>query len=459
MPYIARRLALSPIVAACALLVSVPSQAITFEMLSADGSGSGTFYNPLSSDWVMGPNAKETTLTQVGNAWQIDVGTANFGSAESGQQSSDVFGAGVILPGSSYGWRVSFDANLRTWDSYNDGSVVQPNSGGSLGDWDLFSVNANKADFYWNLVSGSSGNGGGGGGIEVPTFMAAAVSDVGGSAGSGLIDPLVPVRPAGSVVSYSNTLNDPSYLPGNTWAWGGRDYAAGYFESVHTQGSILVGAGGPQYVSFVLDSRTPANNDMNYPSWGRFGVVGANGDDVPGGSTGQGPGGSIANPILPVGTSEDGTYQFSPIYVSDSGLDNYIYIDPEVAIGYEFSVAGGSKFKKIVLPTLGDANGYTIEVQDENGNWVSIGNVADGGEFTFTEDATVFRIVGIDEALGLDPANTVAFITGVKLDGSGTATFSMKPLTSASAVPEASSLAMLGAGLLMAGWARRRRAA
>jgi hypothetical protein len=59
MPYIARRLALSPIVAACALLVSAPSQAITFEMLSADGSGSGTFYNPLSSDWSWAPTPRK----------------------------------------------------------------------------------------------------------------------------------------------------------------------------------------------------------------------------------------------------------------------------------------------------------------------------------------------------------------------------------------------------------------
>jgi len=76
------------------------------------------------------------------------------------------------------------------------------------------------------------------------------------------------VRPAGSVVTFNNTLNDSQYLPGSTWAWGGRDYAAGYFESVQTNGTIQNANTGPTYVSFVLDTRTPSFNDQAYPLLG-----------------------------------------------------------------------------------------------------------------------------------------------------------------------------------------------
>lgn len=429
-----------------ALAATQTAHAITFERLNAEGTGSGDFYVPTLSDWVLAPDAAESRLTAVGNAWQIDVGTANFGSPESGQQTSGIFGAGLILPSSTYGWRVNFDANLRTWDSYNDGAVVQPNPNGSLGDWDLFAVNTNQQNFYWNLVAqGSAGN---------PELMSMAATP----GGTGLMDPLVPVRPAGSVVSYRNTDGNTSYLPGHTWAWGGRDYAAGYFESVHTQGQVIAASGAPQYVSFVLDSRTPAYNDQNYPSWGRFGVVGqAADDDVPGGELGEGPGGSINNPILPIGTSATGGFVFSPIEIGDSGIgiDSYLYLDPVVAVGYEFTLTGGNKFKEIVLPNLGDADGYTIEVLNSQGKWVKLAQVADGGAFSFDDGVTTFRIVGIDAALGLNPENPAAFITGVKLDGAGTAQFGMQPLTAA--VPEPESLALLAAGALTVLTLRRRQ--
>jgi hypothetical protein len=60
--------------------------------------------------------------------------------------------------------------------------------------WDLFALNINQSDFYWNFVNGGSGS---------------------------LSDPVVDNVPAGTpTVSFGA-------IDGVTWGWGGKDYAAG----------------------------------------------------------------------------------------------------------------------------------------------------------------------------------------------------------------------------------------
>lgn len=438
----------------CAMALSQAASAITFERLAADGSGSGQFYTPTFTDWVLAPDAAETRLAGGGASWQIDVGTANFGSPESGSQTSGIFGAGLILPEAANGWRIDFSANLRTWDSYNDGSVVAPNPGASLGDWDLFTVNANHQDFYWNLVEANPGSGP----VEsdAPALLSTGLTTSAVTVPGHLIDPLVPTRPAGTTVQYTNTDQNPNYLPGSTWAWGGRDYAAGYFESVSTNGTVVVRNAAPTYVSFVLDSRTPPYNDTNLPSWGQFGAPGQF-NDIPGGEQGGAPGGSFANPLLPVAIGDDGSFVFSPVVIDDGapGLDAFLFIDPEVAVGYEYTLAGGLGFTEILLPVIGDADGYSIETLID-GVWTRVGTVVDGGTFTFSNAVQIFRVTGIDPALGLNPENSVAFTTGVKVNGPGLVQFGMTAITAE--VPEPSTWAMAIGGLLLVGTRLTRRA-
>ncbi len=453
-----RPLALRLLAAAAALAVTANASAITFDELDAAGNVVRS-YAPTMSDWVFAPDASRTTLTAVsGGGYTLSVGTDAWGVSEDSSQARQISGAGVLLPSAAYGWRVNFSANLRTWDSYNDGVAVAPLPGGSLGFWDLFSVNLNTQGYYWDLVSndaGSEGIEGPGGDLAVAAPMASAVVT---AAAATRVDSLVPVQPAGSVVRYDNTTADPTYLPGNTWAWGGRDYAAGYFESVQTSASFMLAANAPVFVSLVLDTRTPDATDNSYPSWGQFGVAGAF-NDVPGGTAGTAPGTAAGNPLLPVdGDSSDGVFTFAPYTVVEGGPGDatFLFIDPVVAVGFEYQVSGGLRVSEVLLPTLGDADGYDIQVF-ENGQWVTVGHVGDGEDYNFATAVADFRIMGIDAGLNLNPNNPVAFVTGLKFDGTGTAEITMTALTAA--VPEPSTYALMLGGLGLVAWRRRQRSA
>lgn len=419
------------------------ANAIKFEILDAAGGVVGEFV-PVVSDWVLAPGSSNGDVSPLnGGGYRIDLDPGSFGLSENGTQGSSVYGAGLLLPAAEFGYRVSFSANLRTWDSYNDGTVVAAFPSGSLGFWDLFAVNANPSAFYWNLVDTV----GDGGGVETG---AAALS------ASGLLtDSLVPNQPAGSVVKYANPGSDTAALPGATWAWGGRDYAAGYFESASMTDSIEFRSSGSVYVSFVLDTATVRDADTDYPSWGAFGSPGQL-VDVPDGEAGLPPGYVPGNPLLPVdGEVSDGEFQFAPFEVVEGGpgMESFLYIDPVIAIGYQYTVTGGPSFIEVLLPALGDADGYLIQLE-ENGDWVTVGHVNDGGAYSFSTGVHRFRVMGIDASLNLDPASPIAFVTGLKFDGTGTVQLEMEAVTVA--VPEPGTWALVLAGIAGIAVVRRR---
>jgi PEP-CTERM motif len=448
------RARLRQVALATVLLAASTAQAVTFGVLDASGNVVNT-YLPALEDWVLAPNVDQSAITAQPGGFSIDLGLGNWGATGDGAQPRQISGAGVLLPAATYGYKVSFSANLRTWDSYNDGAVA-PQPGGSLGLWDLFSVNLNTQDFYWNLVDpDSNGNplpGPEGGGPSL-----ALTSTNAGSAGL-LQDALLPRLPAGSVVRLDNSGNQPGLLPGSTWAWGGRDYAAGLFESVRTSSFVHLVANAPVFVSLVLDTRTPYDTDDGYPSWGQFSSPGVF-SDVPGGSGGAAPGTSAGNPLMPVdGAGDDGSFEFAPydVGVDGVGTETFLFVDPEVAVGFQFQVTGGPRVTQVLLPILGDADGFDIEVLS-GGQWTVVGHVAEGGTFSFADAVVDFRVTGISAALGLDPNNPVVFVAGLKFDASGSASVSMLALTQA--VPEPASYALMLGGLAAVLARRRRRAA
>lgn len=133
-------------------------------------------------------------------------------------------------------------------------------------------------------------------------------------------------------------------------------------------------------------------------------------------------------------------------------------LDPAAALGYIFSVGEtGPNFASVKLPDLGMNHPYGLYV------W-------NGSEFVFAKDlmanelynflgdgVSKFKVLGIDESLGLDPDNATAFVTQVTFTGDGTFTGTMTAITS---VPEPSTWAMMVLGFAGVGYLtyRRRRA-
>ena len=136
------------------------------------------------------------------------------------------------------------------------------------------------------------------------------------------------------------------------------------------------------------------------------------------------------------------------------------YIDPEVAIGYDYSIGlGDPLFRSVVLPTgIGDTlyDIYGFDALDNPvllaGDWLG-GDVFDFG----IGGVDRFRVLGIETSAGLDPANTTAFVTGVTFTGDGRFTGTQTPITvDVVSVPLPGTLFLLGLGLVALATADRR---
>jgi hypothetical protein len=145
---------------------------------------------------------------------------------------------------------------------------------------------------------------------------------------------------------------------------------------------------------------------------------------------------------------EAGVYHFD-LLIGDAG--ETVFIDPLVAIGYEYAIGlGDPNFASVLLPDVGDGEYDLFACGGE-----PIGSAFAGVLFEFLPGGLgCFRVLGIEVSAGLDPTNTTAFITGLAFTSGGTFTGTMTPITVEVSVPEPASLLLMVAGLALV--ARRR---
>lgn len=168
---------------------------------------------------------------------------------------------------------------------------------------------------------------------------------------------------------------------------------------------------------------------------------------IRGGATSAGQ--SVGSPLLPSIVNPDGSYQFDFGIV----LGQRIFIDPVVAVGYEYRVQSGPNILTALFPSVaGDVDGYFVYSLLGS----LLGTVNPGDVFNFEAGGVDgFRLEGIDVGAGLDPANTQAFSTGLTFVSAGQVSMTQTPLTfnTGNSVPEPSTvmlmfLALVGLGLM-----------
>lgn len=119
-----------------------------------------------------------------------------------------------------------------------------------------------------------------------------------------------------------------------------------------------------------------------------------------------------------------------------------IWIDPDVAVGYNYVATDGGLFATFTAPTLAsvnDTDGYSLTFEDASGSLLTF-FIGAGDTFNFLDyvsgGITQFELNGIATDLSIDPTDPLAFVAGVSFANAGKFDVTQTPITQF--VPDAS---------------------
>lgn len=176
------------------------------------------------------------------------------------------------------------------------------------------------------------------------------------------------------------------------------------------------------------------------------------------------PGSTPENPLMPVVSEAGWDFDFNV------EPEQTVYIDPEIAVGYEYVVNSGPNFASVLLPTgIGD-DMFDLFLWNGTDYEDSGIDIAGGIEYFFASGGIDrFKIMGIETDAALDPTDVTAFVTGLTFVSGGQVSMSQIPVVfdtdpqNPSDVPEPPVLGLMFVGLagsvLLRARSRRRRAA
>ena len=192
---------------------------------------------------------------------------------------------------------------------------------------------------------------------------------------------------------------------------GGTPAVAGYDSGSGSNFFMLPGS----RTDSVLDVINQSNVSPESPGLWRFLFSG----------NGSPPGSSPENPLMPVVVDGKFVFQF-PVQPAVR-----VFIDPPVAIGYNYTTSGGPLFDSFVAPVLPTDSIYDLYFSTDSCSTYSqfVSQITGNVNYSFATPQSCFSIRDIDVGANLDPADPLAFIGGVTFDSAGMVTVTQTPIT------------------------------
>ena len=152
-------------------------------------------------------------------------------------------------------------------------------------------------------------------------------------------------------------------------------------------------------------------------------------------------------PNVHLPTVVNGVYNFR---FTHEGPTSVTFIDPFVAVGYDYAIGAGDPAFASVLPPAGIGDNLFDLFLWNGASFFDSGIDLVGGVQHFFSGLGVdrFSIRGIEVAAGLDPEDVTAFITGLTFISEGDFNGTMTPLVVAIDVPEPGILSLIFAAIL-----------